>query len=448
MYKLFIWCILDREGIIINFKIIYKKFFLKSIVIFILMVLLISVNVFASEDSIKLKSNINIDRSKNYDYKKNITLSYPEIFIPKFNVRGIYVTGWVAGLSERMNKLIDFVDNTILNTMVIDVKDDLGYLSYSSDVETAKRIKSSKLKIRDIRSLLSLLDKHNIHTIARIVVFKDSLLAQKRPDLALHIKEENEINSGDRTGNPTLPKIDKTDKTYKNTFFEAEDQDKYSIYESENWVDPACKEVWSYNIKVAREALQLGFDEVQFDYIRYPALRGIKSVKTEENKEDVINQFVVVAQKKLSDFNKPISVDVFGLTTSVSGGLGIGQNFNKLAETAKIISPMIYPSHYSHGVYGLSVPEKNPYETVHNSMKDALGKTKSKIILRPWLQDFSINHKYFAQDVIDQINAVESLGINEWLLWNPSSRYTRNALDHFQLKRDFYRKRYELKPSF
>ncbi len=326
------------------------------------------------------------------------------LFIPEFHVKGIYVSGWAAG-SEMMDNLIDLVDNSIINTMVIDIKDQDGHLSYYSNVPLATEIGANKRKIRNIQALINRLQKKGIYTIARIAVFKDMLLSSKKEDLSLWLHNSE------------------TDQTYR----------------SNNWLDPSIKEVWDYNIMLAKEAIQIGFDEIQFDYIRYPALgNGHIQAVTPENKSKstIINQFSQYAQNQLFDFNIPLSTDVFGLTTTVKGDLGIGQNFTEIANIINIISPMIYPSHYSEGVYGIKLPESEPYKVINRSLTDAQKKVigNRNVNIRPWLQDFSVRHKYTYKEVLEQIKAVEDLGINEWLLWNPSSRYTKEALKqkHFR----------------
>jgi len=395
----------------------------------------------------------------------NSSYTYAKPFSPKFNVRGIYVTGWVAGIPERMNELIDLVDNSVLNSMVIDIKDDQGYLSYKSDVPLANKIGANKSKIKDIKKLLSLLDKHNIHTIGRIVVFKDELLASHKKDYALTIKRAFdgkdfvekyfEVNDLIRLDRDDLNKLNRNNLKLKTKSIELNkknlaENDDFKIVKSSNWVDPSNKKVWEYNFQIAKEALKLGFDEIQFDYIRYPSLRNGSLVfdKNHRDKIEVIDKFVETAYRKLNQYEKDISIDIFGLVTSLKNGMSIGQRYETLSKSAEIISPMVYPSHYSAGVFDLKSPETKPYETVHYSMKDALKNASEKVVLRPWLQDFTINHKYRSEDVIAQIKAVEELGISEWLLWNSNSRYTEKAIKHFKLKKNYEKNRYELVPPY
>lgn len=418
------------------------KFFYKQLVqitgIVLVLMLLITTQGLANNLNMSLNYNISekfIKTNKNiFELHKQKKLTLPE-----FNVKGIYVTGWVAGIPNRMDKLINLVDETELNSMVVDVKDALGYLSYESSVARSKNFRANKNKIRNINSLLEKLNKKGIHTIARIAVFKDAFLANNFPQYALQIRKKVSIK--DRRlmeeDNKEIREYQKniTDST-KNLNSNSQpqlssDTNKHRIetYSSTSWVNPANQEVWEYNIKLAQEAFELGFDEVQFDYIRFPALRDNKSAVTKQrSKQSIINDFISTAYKQLAKFEKPISIDVFGLTTSVNNDLGIGQNFSQLGKYANIISPMVYPSHYSRGTLGVANPAANPYEIVYQSMVDAKKKVDKNVMIRPWLQDFSLKHKYSASEVKSQINAVESLGIKEWLLWNPRSKYTREAL--------------------
>lgn len=365
------------------------------IIFFILLIFLNLHNVHAG-----LNLSYNIDRGL-IERKYNLNSDKIKLYIPEFHVKGIYVTGWAAG-SEKMNGLIELAERTVINAMVIDIKDQDGHLTYISDIPLAKEIGANIPKVKNLSALIQRLHSRGIYTIARIAVFKDSLLAQHRRDLALKLynSENNEISR------------------------------------SNSWVDPANKEVWDYNLMLAKEAIAMGFDEIQFDYIRYPALgNSSTNVLTPEDKPKsyVINGFAKYSKDNLVKEDIPISVDVYGLTTTIKGDMGIGQKFTDLSNIIGIISPMVYPSHYTEGVYGIDIPELEPDRVIYRSLSDARQKINNneKVVIRPWLQDFSLKYKYTDKEILKQIKAAESLGIKEWLLWNPSSRYTEEAIkDH------------------
>ncbi len=370
----------------------------KILSIFIVILLLVCSLNFSTYAVNKLKIKESFE-SLEKARENEIGLEHNRLFLPgKFKVKGIYVSGWIAGVSEKINNLIRMVDNTELNSMVIDIKDQLGYISYNTDIELARNISANKNKIKDIRSLITRIHSRGIYIIGRIAVFKDPLLAQNRPDLALTLISSQSVK-----------------------------------YKSTNWVYPGNQEVWEYNIDLAREAIRLGFDEIQFDYIRFPALAGQHYqavLESGENKSMLINNFLSEARTSLDQLKAPLSIDVFGLTTSVNDDLGIGQNFFELSNYVSIISPMVYPSHYSQGNYGIPVPATEPYRVIFRSIGDAMKKIagKNNVSVRPWLQDFTLKHQYTAKEVKAQIEALNDLGIKEWLLWNPSSHYTEEAL--------------------
>lgn len=317
------------------------------------------------------------------------------------HVRGIYLTGWVAGLGSRVQDLVNLIDTTELNSMVIDVKDDDGALSFKTAIPLAYQIGSNVSKIGDINSLMSTLKSRKIYTIARVVAFKDQVLPHKRPDLAVRAADGSVFR--DRAG-----------------FV---------------WADPYSKVVWDYNIAVAKEAARVGFSEVQFDYVRFPDVhRSLKlsfPSADERPKAQVIRDFLAYAREQLAPTGVKISADIFGLVSTVKDDLGIGQHLESLGEVVDYLSPMVYPSHYANGEYGIGNPDASPYITVYKSLRDAdrrLQVAKAPAKLVPWLQDFSLRHRYGAAEVRAQIQAAQDLGITEWYLWNPSNRYTKDAL--------------------
>lgn len=321
-------------------------------------------------------------------------------------VRGIYVSGWVAG-GPAMKRIVDLLDHTDLNTVVIDIKTDAGLMTYRTNVMLPSQIGvSSKVGISDVRALLNKLKQKNVYVIGRLVVFKDPLLAAKVPSWAIHHK---------------------TGEVW---------HDKKGV----SWVDPFRTEVWNYNIAIAKEAITLGFDEIQFDYVRFPdnatqLNREAKFANPEGwSKAEAIRGFLHEARTKLKPLGAYISADVFGLTTSSDDDMGIGQKWEQITREVDFISPMIYPSHYSMGMYGVEHPDLEPYQIVHKAMRDAkrrnlasAGERTAKI--RPWYQNFTATWvhphlKYGEREVMQQIQAAKEQGIDQFLLWSPVCKYT------------------------
>lgn len=309
-------------------------------------------------------------------------------------VKGVYVTGWIAGAPKSMAGVIRFIDQTEVNSVVIDIKDDTGTLSYKSNVPMVLETKASEQKIPDIVTLLKTLKEHNIYPIARIVVFKDPHLAAARPDWA--VKDKNGGYWKDRNGL--------------------------------KWVDPNNKEVWKYTVDIAEEAMAYGFKEIQFDYVRFTSDGVIKNCvypySDGTTRADVIKNFLTYAKDRLKKYNAVLSADVFGLTCSVEDDLGIGQKLEKVGGVVDVLSPMVYPSHYYKGTYGLANPDLAPYETITHTMKDANKKLAGMPVrMRPWLQDFNLPSHYGREQLLAQIKALNDQGIHDWLFWNPNCNY-------------------------
>ena len=257
----------------------------------------------------------------------------------RVKVKGIYVTGAMAGTSG-MDDLIALVDRTELNTMVIDVKNDDGRVVYEMDTPMVSEIGSSKKLVSDMPGLIQKCKEHDIYLIARIVAFKDPFLAENRTDLALH----------DESGN----------------LF----RDSSGLA----WVNPYKEEVWEYLLEIAEEAVAIGFDEIQFDYIRFATDSGMKNVDfgpeaEEKSREAVITEFVEYASERLHSQGIPVSADVYGIVidSELDASL-VGQNYYEMSKYLDYISPMVYPSHYGPGNLGLAVPDAQPYETIYRSM--------------------------------------------------------------------------------
>jgi hypothetical protein len=327
----------------------------------------------------------------------------PQPDAPK--IKGIYVTAHSAG-GSRMESLLKLVDDTDLNGMVIDLKDDNGYITFPTDNAELLKLGTPQKYIRDIKGLMDRLKKHDVYPIGRVVVFKDTVLAHKHPELSFRRKDGSIWENGKK----------------------------------DSFVNPYRKEVWDYNVAVAKEAVKLGFKEIQFDYVRFPEgfekkADSLVYDKTKESRVDTVAEFVKYAKSQLEPLGARVSVDIFGYAASVPAAEGIGQDFVKISKHVDIICPMVYPSHYSTGWFKLEDPDKNPYATIKGSMIDTHKKLDPigsyKPVIRPWIQDFTASWlgkghyiKYGAAEVQAQIKALHDTGIDEFLLWNAGNKYS------------------------
>ncbi|WP_058303501.1 putative glycoside hydrolase [Gorillibacterium timonense] len=335
------------------------------------------------------------------DYLRPTSKEDPQPDAPK--VRGVYSTAYSAG-GARFQQLVKLMDETELNSLVIDIKDDKGYITYKTGNPELEKTGAEQKFIGDISSVMNTMKEHDIYPIARIVVFKDTILANKRPDLSFK--------------NP-----DGTLWTNKN---------------NDSFVNPYMKEVWDYNIEVAKEAAKQGFKEIQFDYVRFPEgfekrADILKYTHDKRTRINAVSEFVKYAKEQLTPLGVRVSVDIFGYAAAVPAAEGIGQDFQKISQNVDVICPMIYPSHYSTGWYGSNVPDAQPYKTIDGASIDTEKKLaplkELKPIVRPWIQDFTATWvsghiKYGKAQVDAQIKALKDNGVDEFLLWSSSNKYT------------------------
>jgi len=332
------------------------------------------------------------------------SVSLPEL---RSDIKGIYVSSH-ALTGAKWRSILQLIQNTELNAVVIDVKNDYGRITYPSHVEIAKALGAdANAKVQDMGNKLKSLKQQGIYTIARIVTFKDPLAAARKPEWAIHTKRGT---------------------VWKNKKGSA-------------WLDPYKEETWQYNIALAKEAIALGFDEVQFDYVRFPEQVGDLKRNAAfanangETKDQIIQRYLRTASKEIHAAGGRVSADVFGLTTTSKDGMGIGQKWELLAQEVDIVSPMIYPSHYAEGSYGVKHPDLQPHAIVSRAVKDARTRNEAlqrngehAALIRPWLQQFTAtwiepHRKYAKQEVREQIRALAEQGIHQYLLWNPNCNY-------------------------
>jgi hypothetical protein len=337
-----------------------------------------------------------------------LTLAVPDstMFPPPEPIRALYVNAW-AFSSAKLWQLIALADSTEINAFVIDVKDDTGCLLYRSQVATARTIGASDCaRLRAIGPRLDSVRMHDIRPIARIVVAKDPLLATGKPAWAVR----------DRAGGLWTDRIGMA------------------------WVDAYNDSVWIYAAQLAAEAVRLGFVEVQFDYVRFPdeprarmATAVFGARRASDTQRAAVRRNVRLLKERLAPMGVPVTFDIFGLTATYEGDMGIGQVWEDFLDVADVVLPMVYPSHYYAGAYGYQRPNHHPYQIVRNALRDAQARTPvgSGPEIRPYLQAFTLGRRkprYTPHEIREQIRAAEELGIRSWVLWNPRSVYQRDAL--------------------
>jgi hypothetical protein len=324
------------------------------------------------------------------------------IKLAPFTPKALYLSFYGAGSKTLRESALRLIDTTELNALVIDVKGDKGMIPYKSSVLIASQIGAQKIiTVKDIKGLLKTFKDKGIYTIARIVTFKDNLLAEARPDLAI--------------------------KTAGGQIW----RDKERLA----WVDPSKKEVWDYNLGIAVEAAQNGFDEIQFDYVRFPDTKGLSfSVEnTEVNRVNAISGFLTEAKKKLTPYNVFLSADLFGYVTWNLNDTFIGQKLENLVPILDYFSPMLYPSGFQFGIPGYRVPVSHSYEIIYLTLKRGQERTHLQPVrFRPWLQafkDYAFDRRQFTgKEIKEQIDAAEKFGSHGWMLWNPRNIYTADGL--------------------
>jgi hypothetical protein len=333
-------------------------------------------------------------------------------------IKGIYMTYYAAGHDGLRQHAFDLIETTELNALVVDIKGDLGLITYKSDVVTATAIGANDAPmIADWPAFMQELKERNVYAIARIVVFKDNYLARAHPEWAVTTA----------AGELWLDR------------------------EELPWLEAFHEEVWDYNIALAVEAAERGFDEIQFDYVRFPTDGALNTIAYSQPADSVetrtaaINGFLAKARSALAPYKVKLAADVFGYTTWYEGDFGIGQDLSQMAAYLDVLSPMVYPSTYRDGLPGLSqyndLPIAHPYAIVYESMLRALSKVKAtnpEIIVRPWIQDFPDyafdGRIYTPGEVREQMFAAYDSGGGGWLLWDPRVQYTPAALVTAQME--------------
>ncbi len=355
----------------------------------------------------------------------------PQLPNPPEVIKAIYLTSYSAGSEKKINQILELVKDTEINAIVIDIKDYTGNISYRTGNAEIQKYGTEEKRIEKPNALLKRLHDAGLYAIARIAVFQDQALPKTRPDLAVQSKSTHGVW-----------------------------KDQKGI----TWLDPSSIEVWNYNIAIAEDALKRGFDEINFDYVRFPSDGNLEDVQypfsgNKPKRSTVMKNFFDYIHEHLGSART--SVDIFGLVTISKDDLGIGQYLEDILPNFTAVAPMVYPSHYAAGFQGYQNPALHPYEVIKYSMDGALARLKSlrvavaeahmststatstitlqKIDLvslnatrfRPWIQDFDLGAIYTTEMVHAQMQAVEdSLGEESggWMIWNPANNYKRATL--------------------
>ncbi|SAL85141.1 GTP-binding protein [Caballeronia terrestris] len=322
------------------------------------------------------------------------------IVLTPFRPKAVYLSVYGVNSATLRTAAVSLTDNTAINALVIDVKGDRGLTPYPSHAREAigaiAQITERAPVSKDFGSLLAELHRKNLYLIAHIVVFKDDPLAAAHPGWAVR----------DGNGNPWRDR------------------------ENLQWVDPFSHEVWQHNLDVAEEAARLGFDEIQFDYVRFPDASGVHFAlpNTRGNRTAAIVGFLKAARARLAPYNVFVSADIFGYVCWNLDDTAIGQEIGTLGTALDYISPMLYPSGFTWGLPGCTNPVADPGQIVRRSLAEAMQRTGLPgVRFRPWLQafrDYAFDHREFGADAIHkQTEAADAAATDGWMLWNPRNRY-------------------------
>jgi len=320
-----------------------------------------------------------------------------EIRLQPYAPKAVYLSFWGVGEPVLRDPILELIGRSELNALVIDVKGDRGQIPWHSSVPLAHEIGADRVRtVSQPQQLLARLKAQEIYSIARIVTFKDNLLAEAHPEWA--IKNANGELWRDREGLA--------------------------------WVDPFNPEVWAYNAALAEEAARLGFDEIQFDYVRFPDQSGpqFSFEMTEANRVSAISRFLHLARERLRPYNVYLAADIFGYVCWNRDDTSIGQRLEDLAEEVDYLSPMLYPSGFQFGIGEYRNPVANPFEIVYLSLQEGGGRSGiDSRRFRPWLQafrDYAFDRRSFGPQAVEaQTSAAERFGSSGWMLWNPRNVY-------------------------
>lgn len=319
-------------------------------------------------------------------------------------VKAAYMSACVASTPSLRDRVINLINTTEINSLVLDIKDSSGVISYKTDNPSLQTSLGEGCRISRLRELISTLHKNNVYVIGRIAVFQDAFRAEQQPDIAVKSKTTGLLwkDNGGKT-----------------------------------WIDPSSTDMWEYTVALAKDAHSQGFDEINFDYIRFPSDGKLQDmvfpISGTVQKKVVTKSFFEYLSNEMRTEGITTSADVFGMTTTSGDDLNIGQELTVVLQNFDYVAPMVYPSHYPKGFGGWANPNAHPYDVIYFVMKAgadrAIEEGTSPLKLRPWLQDFSLGAPtYGKKEVEDQIRATYDAGLTSWMLWDPSNKYAGGAL--------------------
>lgn len=327
------------------------------------------------------------------------------MYLNRLVPKALYMSSFGATSKKLMDNAKQLINTTQINALVIDIKMDRGQIAFKTTNPTANKIGAQEVILfKDIKKFVADMHKENIYLIARIVSFKDTPFVTAYPQYGIR-KSDGSLFT-----------------------------DKEGLY----WIDASYIQPRDYIISIAEDAAKAGFDEVQFDYVRFPDRKGIEfSVEnTQSNRVKAISGFLETARKRLTQYNVFLSADIFGYVSWHDADIEIGQRVDALAPYVDYLCPMLYPSGFNAGIPGYPNPVEANYEIVKHSLDKALTKSgNSPMNYRPWLQafrDYAFDRRVYGdQEIRDQIRASEDFGSCGWILWNPRNVYTAAGLITF-----------------
>ena len=319
-----------------------------------------------------------------------------EIALTPFTVKALYLTVYGIASKKLREAALEAMKLNKMNALVIDIKGDRGFIPFKVNIPLAEEVGAQKtILIKDMPALMASLKEQGLYLIARIVVFKDDPLAAAKPQWA--VKRGGGV---------------------------------FRDRERLRWVDPFRTEIWDYNIAIAKVAAELGFDEVQFDYVRFPDKKGVvfSQPSNQDTRTEAVTGFLEAAHRALTPYNVMVAADIFGYVCWNTNDTDIGQRIDRAVKAVDIVSPMLYPSGYQFGIPNYRNPVQHPYEIVYLSLKRAQARTgASPLRFRPWLQafrDYAFRGGDFKEDRMRiQIEAADKFGASGWMFWNPRNIY-------------------------